>query len=100
MDTDKTDNKKYLKLTSEFEDFYGDEVSREYQFDKPSKTKIARAQKDAEKSMDKAGRNFCISIIHPDEKERFLQDIEEYPGLPGTFMDEIFKRMGFGSLGK
>jgi len=91
---------KYITLTSEFEDFEEKEIKCTYQFCNPGKAKIQRCQKEMIKSPDKAFRTLVLDCIHPDEKEKFIEDIDQYPGLPTTFGNEILRRTGFDSLGK
>lgn len=90
----------YVPFTVEFEDFGESEITRTYRFTKPTKPKIQRCQKDMVKSPDRAYRALVIDCVHPDDRADLRADIEEYPGLPATFGNEILRRSGFDSLGK
>jgi len=94
------DEKRYIKLAAEFEDFEEEEVRREYRFCNPGKMKIQRCQKEMMKAPEKAFTTLALDCIHPDERDALRADMEQYPGLATTFGNEILRRTGFDSLGK
>ena len=91
---------KYIELKAEFDDFYEQPVSKSFKFSKPTTSQVERTNKALQKSPGAASKNLLLWIVHPDQKDEFARTVDEYPGVAQTFVDEIYRRMGYASLGK
>lgn len=96
----KNDYKGYVELEHRFDDcFEKREVELKYHFCRPTRPQVARVQKSFSKDSMKAFSNFLTEIVHPDEKDAFLEDSRNYPGISATFANAILGSVGIGDLG-
>lgn len=94
------EDKKYAVFEHSFMDAWtGAEVNVAFRFARPSATQIKMLQKQGAKDASLASRNLLMGTIHPDDKDSFLQSIEEHPGLVITFSSGIIKSIGTADLG-
>jgi hypothetical protein len=91
---------KYITLWAEFVDFDDFDVKVSYQFKKPTTQQVARANKEMSKAPERAFKNLLLEVVKEDQKEDFRKVADEYPGVVVSFADEIYRRIGYGSLGK
>lgn len=98
--------RKYVEFSHTFEDPWGaedgeTEVKCSYRFAKPNKMQIKRLQDTAAKNAVNAARNLILDVVHPDDKDRLVQAIEDYSGLAMTLSTAIIKGVGISNeLGK
>lgn len=99
-----TSNRRYVAFTHTFSDpWAGDsaddaqDVSLTFHFAKPTKTQIQRLQDKASRTPGQAARNLIVDIIRPDEKQAFLDALEEYPGISTSFATAIIKGVGISA---
>ncbi|MDH3975532.1 MAG: hypothetical protein OEV42_14740 [Deltaproteobacteria bacterium] len=90
----------YKEFKSEFTDFSDEEVTFSFRFRKPRPAELDRSNKESQKNPARAFKNLCLTLIDPEQKDNFNEAVKEYPGLSMSFANEIYERMGFGSLGK
>lgn len=91
---------KYIDLTAEFTDFDEREVRVTHSFRKPNPQQLSRANKEVQKDPERAFKNLLTQLVHPDQAEAFKAVVADYPGVATSFANEIYKRMGYDSLGK
>lgn len=96
--------RKYVPFTHTFEDPWardsaedGQTVSLTFRFAKPTKTQLQRLQEKAVKNSSQAARNLLLDIIHADDKQRFMESMEEYPGITASFATAILKGVGISA---
>ncbi len=95
--------KKYATLTHTFNDMWEDnqEVTLEFRFAKPTKADMARFQSSATKNGTNANRELLLSLIHEEDKQKFIDACEEHAGLLITFINPILSSIGVSAeLGK
>ena len=84
--SDTQPTRKYAPFDLTFTDKWEDkEVELSLRFAKPTKMEIKRLQDVAGKNPTQAARNLLLATIHPDDKERLTEALEEYPGIATTF---------------
>lgn len=44
-----------------------------------------------------AARNLLLATIHPDDKERLTEALEEYPGIATTFSTALIRAVGIAA---
>lgn len=96
--------RKYAAFTHSFVDSWAGEnaedgktVTLTFRFSKPTKIQMQRLQDKAVKNSSQASRNLLLDIIHPDDKERFIECAEEYPGITASFSTAILKGVGLSA---
>lgn len=96
--------RKFVPFTHSFEDPWagdsaedGQTVSLTFRFAKPTKTQLQRLQEKAVKNSGQASRNLLLDIVHPDDKQRFMESMEEYPGIATSFATAIIKGVGISA---
>lgn len=95
--------KKYVELTHSFTDMWADnqETTLTFRFSKPNRADITRFQTTAQKNNTNAMRELLLSIIHEEDKQKFLDALEEYPGIVISFINPILSSIGVSAdLGK
>lgn len=95
--------KKYVELKHTFTDMWADnqETTFTFRFCKPSKADMARFQSTVAKNGINANRELLLSIIHEDDKQAFLDSLEEYPGIAISFINPVLSSVGVSdNLGK
>jgi hypothetical protein len=91
---------KYIALTAEFVDFDEREVRVSYQFRKPTPQQLSRANKEVQKDPERAFKNLLTQLVRPEQADDFKAVVADYPGVATSFATEVYKRMGYDSLGK
>lgn len=89
-----------LELSHTFADFTDTERTVTCHFRRPSRHQISRAQSGMRKDALQAMGTLCLDCVVPEEREHLKIVLAEYPGLAGSFGNEILARVGFGELGK
>jgi hypothetical protein len=101
MDTDTVtdlDGGKYAPFTHSFHDPWADaDVELKFRFARPTKTQIKRLSDTAGKNAMQAGRDLLIAAIHPDDKEKLLSALEDYPGIAISFSSALIKTVGISA---
>lgn len=95
--------KKYVELAHSFTDMWADNQEKKlvFRFCKPTRADMARFQSTAAKSGLNANRELLLSIIHEEDKQRFMDALEEYPGIVISFINPILSSIGVSAdLGK
>lgn len=95
--------KKYIELNHTFNDTWEDnrETTLTFRFSKPTKADITRFQATAAKNSTNAMRELLLSIVHEEDKQKFMDALEEYPGILITFTNPILSGVGVSAdLGK
>lgn len=82
-----------------FDSFTEKDIEVCYRFKRPTPQDAERAQKRMFKSPGQALRDMCTSVVHPDDKEKMMNDFKDYPGLPSTLGTALLKSIGFADLG-
>lgn len=97
-------SRKYVPFTHSFEDPWagesadeGQTVSLTFRFAKPTKIQLQRLQDKAVKNSSQAARNLLLDIIHADDKQRFMESMDEYPGITSSFVNAILKGVGISA---
>lgn len=91
---------KYIALTAEFVDFEEREVRVSYQFRKPTPQQLSRANKEVQKDPERAFKNLLTQLVKPEQADDFKAVVADYPGVATSFATEVYRRMGYDSLGK
>ena len=90
--------RKYAPFDLTFTDKWEDrEVELSLRFAKPTKMEIKRLQDVAGKNPTQAARNLLLATIHPDDKERLTEALEEYPGIATTFSTALIRAVGIAA---
>ncbi len=91
----------YRELTHTWTDIFDDdkEKTASFRFCRPSGTQIKRLQSGAVKNASAASYQLLLDTVHPDDKERFIKEQEQYPALVTTFSGVILKSCGLADLG-
>ena len=77
--SDTQPTRKYAPFDLTFTDKWEDkEVELSLRFAKPTKMEIKRLQDVAGKNPTQAARNLLLATIHPDDKERLTEALEEW----------------------
>ncbi|WP_321495633.1 hypothetical protein [uncultured Desulfobacter sp.] len=98
--TVEADQVQYATLEHTFHDvFSGADVTVAARFKRPSYPQADRAQKEMLKSPARAFQNLCTAVVHPDDKDRLVQNLKIYPGIGSTFGGALLKASGFADLG-
>lgn len=94
------ENSKYIKFGHTWVDPWAEkEVTCEYQFRRPTRSEIARFNREVGKSPDLAQNNLLLGMVHPDDQDRLKGDIELYPALMPSLAVWALKSSGFSDLG-
>ncbi len=97
--------KKYVELKHCFLDMWSEHPEQEtclvFRFSKPNKADIARFQATSTKNSTNAMRELLLALIHEEDRQKFLDALEEYPGIAISFINPILSSVGVSSdLGK
>ncbi len=85
----------YAVISFSFPDIWAkEEVEVSYRFARPTMAMIKRMQAAASKNPASASRDICLDTIHPDDKERFLQQSEKYPLIATSIGGQLVKACG------
>ena len=96
--SDTQPTRKYAPFDLTFTDKWEDrEVELSLRFAKPTKMEIKRLQDVAGKNPTQAARNLLLATIHPDDKERLTEALEEYPGIATTFSTALIRAVGIAA---
>ncbi len=83
------------------DEFLEKEVTISARFRKPTKAEFNLMQSSAVKSPEAASNNLLMSVVHKSDRDKFLADTDEYPGVIVTIATVILKSSGFSEkLGK
>ncbi len=89
---------KYAAFTHSFRDPWADvEVELSFRFAKPGKNQIKRMQDTAAKNAAQASRNILLDTVHPDEKDKLVATLEEYPGVATSYAAALIKAVGISA---
>lgn len=92
------EGKKYAPFKHSFRDPWNDEdVELNFRFAKPTEPQIKRLQNTAGRDASQASRNLLLSTIHPDDKEKLVQMITEYPGIITSYATVLIKSVGISA---
>lgn len=98
------EGRKYVSFAHTFSDPWtqdenGDpaEVRCAFRFAKPSKVHIQRMQEKASKNSTQASRNLLLDTVHPDDKDAFIDCIENYPGIATSLATAMLKGVGISA---
>ncbi len=104
--TEQTDSRKFVAFSHTFSDPWAGEnaedaqdVTLSFRFAKPTKTQIQRLQDKAVKNAAQAARNLLLDTVHPEDKARLTESMDEYPGIATSFSGAIIKGVGISELG-
>jgi hypothetical protein len=90
----------YKEVSHTWFDIWEDrDIAVSYRFAKPTAAHMKRLQATAAKNAEQASRNLLLDTIHPDDKDKFLADLESYPVLTTTFAGYIITACGAANLG-
>lgn len=98
------EGRKYVSFAHTFSDPWtldenGDpaEVRCAFRFAKPSKVHIQRMQDKASKNASQASRNLLLDTVHPDDKDAFVDCMENYPGIATSLATAMLKGVGISA---
>lgn len=95
-----TTNIKYAEFNHSFNDpFEKKDMQFTYRFKRPSVMEASRAQSTMMKKPVEALKTLCTDCVHPDDKNKMLEDFKIYAGLNTTFGGALLTSAGFGELG-
>ena len=87
--------RKYAAFPHSFRDPLEDlEVEMSFRFTKPTKTEIKRLQDTASKNPTQASRNLLLSTVHPEDKDKLTQAMDEYPGIATSYSSALIRAGG------
>ena len=96
--SDTQPTRKYAPFDLTFTDKWEDrEVELSLRFAKPTKMEIKRLQDVAGKNPTQAARNLLLATIHPDDKERLTEALEEHPAIATTFSTALIRAVGIAA---
>lgn len=97
-------NRKYVSFSLTFADPWSGEnaedaqdVTLTFRFSKPTKTQIQRLQDKAPKNPGQASRNLLLDTVHPEDKEKLTQAMDDYPGIATSYSTALIKAVGISS---
>ena len=98
-DVSKTvESRKYAEFTHSFRDPWEEtDVDMAFRFAKPTKLEIKRMQDSAAKNAAQASRNLLLSTVHPDDKEKLVESMENYPGIVTSYATALIKAVGISN---
>jgi hypothetical protein len=89
------DSRAYTTLEHFFYDAWAAaDVELKFRFAKPNKTQLRRLGDTVGKNSTQAFRDLLLSAIHPENKDKLLSALEEYPGIAVTFASALMKMVG------
>jgi hypothetical protein len=95
-----TTEKVYKEISHTWHDLWEErDITVAYRFSKPSPADIKRMQAGAVKNAGSASRQILMDTVHPDDKEKMLADLQEYPALASTISSAIIRSCGVADLG-
>ncbi len=87
--------KKYADFTHSFNDPWDDkDVEIICRFAKPTKAQIKQLQDKATKNPTLASRNLLVGTVHPEDKDKLLSALDDYPGVVTSFSAAMIKGVG------
>jgi hypothetical protein len=87
--------RKYAAFAHSFHDpWEGTDEEFSFRFAQPTKTQIKRLTDTGSKNTMQASRDLLLGTIHPDDREKLLATLEEYPGLALSFSTGLIKTVG------
>lgn len=90
--------RKYASFELSFMDKWENaEVELSFRFAKPTKMEIKRLQDTAGKNAGQAARNLLLSTVHPDDREKLTQAMEDYPGIVTSYSTALIKAVGISA---
>ena len=91
-------NRKYAAFPHAVRDPWDDvEVEMSLRFAKPTKMEIKRMQDKAPKDATQASRNLLLSTVHPEDKEKLVEYMDDYPGIATTYSTALIKAVGISN---
>lgn len=91
-------SRKYAAFVHSFYDKWEEQdVEMSFRFAKPTKGEIKRLQDAASKNATQASRNLLISTVHPDDKDKFVEAMETYPGIATSYSTALIKGVGISA---
>lgn len=94
------DDQNYAVISFNFNDIWANrEISVSYRFARPTMAMIKRMQAQAGKNVAAATRDLCLDTIHPDDKDAFLHDNDQYPLIATSIGGQLIKACGLVDLG-
>lgn len=94
------ESRKYVSFDHAWTDPWTEaEVSVSYRFARPTPAQIKRMQATASKNAPAAARNLILDVIHAEDREAFMRESENYPGLVTTMAGALIKAVGLADLG-
>lgn len=90
--------RKYAAFPHSFRDPWEDvDVEMSFRFAKPTKTEIKRLQDTASKNPTQASRNLLLSTVHPEDKDKLTQAMDEYPGIATSYSTALIRAVGISA---
>lgn len=90
--------RKYAAFPHSFRDPWEDvEVEISFRFAKPTKLEIKRLQDTASKNQAQAARNLLMSTVHPEDKDKLTETMENYPGIATSYSTALVRAVGISS---
>lgn len=89
------DGRKFVSFPFSFNDpWEAQDIELDFAFSKPTKTQIKRLSDKASRNPTQASRDLLLGCIHPDEKEKLITTLEEYPGIATSYSGALIKGVG------
>lgn len=90
--------RKYASFPLSFRDPWEEQdVELSFRFAKPTTTEVKRLQDTAGRNAAQAARNLLLATVHPEDKDRLVSVIEDYPGVVTTYSSAIIKAIGISA---
>lgn len=90
--------RKYAAFPHSFRDpWEGADVEMQFRFGKPTKGEIKRLQDMAGKNPSQAARNLLLDTVHPEDKEKLTEAMENYPGIATSYSTALIKAVGISA---
>lgn len=90
--------RKYAAFPHSFRDPWEDaEVEMNFRFAKPTKLEIKRLQDTAAKNQAQASRNLLMSTVHPEDKEKLAETMENYSGIATSYATALMRAVGISN---
>ncbi len=91
-------SRKYAAFDHTFTDKWEDvDVELSFRFAKPTKMEIKRLQDTAGKNATQAARNLLLATVHPDDKDKLIQAMDDYPGIATSYSTALIRAVGISA---
>jgi hypothetical protein len=96
----KPEDRIYKEISHTWHDLWKEaDISVSYRFARPTVSELKRMQHTAAKNASAAAQQLVLDTVHPDDKEKLLAVLEEYPLLATTLSTALIESCAVANLG-